>query len=116
MLYPKPRSQPVIRPVGLKRAINANARGTPAKFEATPQNVIKLERMKRGKPPWTYGAGVGTSTPTVVIQPSPINFRAAESWSGLGETAAEKALEEGNLALRSAGIAPRDSKSACCTP
>src|SRR5215468_6628269 len=51
MLYPKTFSQFVSVPVGLSSAIKANASGTPAKFDATPQNVIKLERIKRGNPP-----------------------------------------------------------------
>ena len=38
-------------PVGLKSAIKANARGIPAKFEATPLKVIRLVRMKGGSPP-----------------------------------------------------------------
>jgi hypothetical protein len=38
-------------PGGLRRAMKANAKGMPAKFEATPLKVIKLERINRGSPP-----------------------------------------------------------------
>ena len=38
-------------PVGLSKAMNANAKGTPAKLEATPEKVIKPERMNLGKLP-----------------------------------------------------------------
>ena len=44
-------SQPVNTPEGLSKAMKAKASGTPAKFDATPQNVIRLERMKGGSPP-----------------------------------------------------------------
>jgi hypothetical protein len=32
-------------------ATNANASGTPAKFDATPENVISMERSGLGSPP-----------------------------------------------------------------
>ena len=44
-------SQPVSTPDGLSKAMNANANGTPAKFDATPQKVIRLVRIKGGSPP-----------------------------------------------------------------
>jgi len=31
--------------------MKASARGTPAKFEATPENVIRAVRSTRGRPP-----------------------------------------------------------------
>ncbi len=49
-LYPIDLSQPVNTPDGLSKAMKAKASGTPAKFEATPQKVIRLERMKRRQP------------------------------------------------------------------
>jgi hypothetical protein len=50
-LYPSALSHPVSTPDGLSRAMKAKAKGTPAKLEATPQNVIRLERIKGGSPP-----------------------------------------------------------------
>ena len=50
-MYPTDLSQPVNTPDGLSKAMNAKANGTPAKFDATPQKVIKLVRMKGGSPP-----------------------------------------------------------------
>ena len=50
-LYPSALSQPINIPVGLSKAMNAKASGTPAKFEATPQKVIKLDRTNPGSPP-----------------------------------------------------------------
>ena len=50
-MYPTDLSQPVNTPDGLSKAMNAKANGTPAKFEATPQKVIRLVRMKGGSPP-----------------------------------------------------------------
>ena len=44
-------SQPVNTPEGLSKAMNAKASGIPAKFDATPQKVIRLDRMKGGSPP-----------------------------------------------------------------
>ena len=44
-------SQPVKTPDGLSNAMNAKASGTPAKLDATPQNVIRLVRMNEGSPP-----------------------------------------------------------------
>ena len=41
----------VIIPVRPRVATNANASGTPAKFDATPENVISMERSGLGSPP-----------------------------------------------------------------
>ena len=35
-------------PIVPRVAMNANARGIPAKFAATPENVVKMVRRKRG--------------------------------------------------------------------
>ena len=41
------------RPVRPSVAMNAKASGRPAKFEATPLNVMSTGRSHRGKPPST---------------------------------------------------------------
>jgi hypothetical protein len=42
----------VITPTRPKVKINAAARGTPAKFEATPENVVTVDRNGRGRLPF----------------------------------------------------------------
>ena len=46
-------SSTVTRPVRPSVARKAKASGMPAKFEATPQKVISVGRIQRGKPPST---------------------------------------------------------------
>ena len=41
----------VTRPIRPSVARNAKASGTPAKFEATPENVRRVGRTHRGSPP-----------------------------------------------------------------
>ena len=40
-------------PIGPSAAMNAKASGTPAKFEATPEKVIRVGRTQSGRPPRT---------------------------------------------------------------
>ena len=50
-LYPIALNQVISIPAGLRSAMNAKARGTPAKLDATPQKVSRLTRTNLGKPP-----------------------------------------------------------------
>ena len=49
--------------------MNARARGTPAKFEATPQNVISAVRRNLGSPPrmTAYASRNPKSPPTTAV-------------------------------------------------
>ena len=48
-------SSTVTSPVRPSVARKAKASGTPAKLEATPENVISAERTERGRPPHDRG-------------------------------------------------------------
>ncbi len=48
---PKPLRNVVRKPSVPRVKMKARASGTPAKFEATPENVIRAVRRKRGSPP-----------------------------------------------------------------
>ena len=41
----------VTKPSWPRVKMKARASGTPAKFEATPENVMRAVRRKRGRPP-----------------------------------------------------------------
>ena len=55
-------SSTVTRPSRPSVARKAKASGTPAKFEATPENVIVAERTQRGSPPRTMAMAMASPT------------------------------------------------------
>jgi hypothetical protein len=47
---PRARRKTVRTPSGPRVAMNAKASGMPPKFAATPENVVRAERIQRGVP------------------------------------------------------------------